>query len=58
MKEERLEQLKKVFTKEIKSLLERFELTMRFNTLISPDELIEKIVSKLLYEVKIRINNK
>ena len=52
------EQLRKVFTKKIRILLEGFELAMRFNTLISPDDLIEDIVDKLLYEVKIRINLK
>lgn len=52
------EQLRKVFTKKIKILLEDFELAMRFNILISPDDLIEDIVSNLLYEVKMRTDLK
>lgn len=52
------EQLRKVFTKKIKNLLEDFELAMRFNLIVSPNDLIEDIVKKLLYEVKIRTNLK
>jgi len=58
MKEEKLEQLRKVFTKEIKNLMNEFEIAMAKNVPFSIDEWIDIIVNKFVYEVKIQINDK
>ena len=51
MQEEKLEQLKKIFTKGIEEIYEDEHLTQQ-------DEMIKNTVNKFIYEVKIRINNK
>jgi len=51
MQEEKLEQLRKVFTKGIEDIFEDEGLTQQ-------DEMIENTVNKFIYEVKILINNK
>ena len=58
MKEEELEQLRRVFTKEIKNLMKEFKIAMAKNVPFSIDEWVDIVVNKFLYEIKIRINNK
>jgi len=58
MQEEKLEQLRIVFSKEIKNLMKEFKIAIVKNVPFSIDEWVDIIVNKFLYEVKIRINNK
>lgn len=53
MKEEKLNQLRKVFQQEVRSIL----LT-DIKNVIYPDKYIKNKAKQLIYEVKIRINNK
>lgn len=53
LKEERLEQLKKIFKKTVEGII--FDTKEHFDT---SDGYSESIANKLVYEVKIRIDNK
>ena len=55
MKEEKLEKLKTVFRLVIKNAINKAKLGQAY---FETDEYIQKIVESLIYEVKIRINNK
>lgn len=55
MKEEKLEQLKVVFKTKIKDVISKAKLRQEY---FETDDQIQKIVDSLVYEVKIRINNK
>lgn len=55
LKEERLEQLEKVFKTVIKDVISN---TKKGQTYFETDAYLQKIVDHLVYEVKIRINNK
>jgi len=55
LKEEKLEQLKTVFKPMIKDIIEKAKLRQPY---FETDEQIQKIADSLVYEVKIRINNK
>ncbi len=55
MKEEKLEQLRKVFKPMIKDVISKAKLRQEY---FETDDYIQKIVNSLIYEVKIRINNK
>ena len=48
MQEEKLEQLRKVFKREMENFIDDHE----------PNDELEEFVDRLVYEVKIRINNK
>jgi len=54
LKEEKLEQLRKIFKKEIKSII----LSTSGKNIFDLNEYIENKAGQLVYEVKIRINNK
>jgi len=53
LKKEKLEQLRKIFEKEVRSIA-----NMRWHTPEELDQYIRDKASQLVYEVKIRINNK
>ena len=55
MQEERLEQLRKVFKTTIKDVISKAKLSQAY---FESDDYIKRIVDNLVYEVKIRINNK
>ena len=56
MKEEKLEQLKRVFKTTAKKVFDKgYDNTIRLK---DTDEYFNEIADKLVYEVKIRINNK
>ena len=55
MKEEKLKQLKVVFKTMIKNVISKAKLRQEY---FETDDQIQKIVDSLIYEVKIRINNK
>lgn len=54
MKEEKLEQLKKVFKPIIKDVISKAKLKQAY---FETDDYIQKIADSLVYEIKIRINN-
>lgn len=54
-KKEKLKQLKMVFKSIIKDVISRAKLNQAY---FETDEQIQKIVDSLIYEVKIRIDNK
>jgi hypothetical protein len=58
LKEEKLEQLRIIFSKEIKNLMKEFKIAMAENVPFSIDEWVDIIVNKFSYEIKICINNK
>lgn len=58
MKKEKLKQLKVVFKAIIKEGLYTNYHGIKTNYPINQDENIENVINKLVYEVKIRINNK
>jgi len=59
LKEERLEQLKKIFIKAVKGVLDDVhENLMNFEITDNVKNYAESIANKLVYEVRIRINNK
>ena len=55
MKEEKLEQLRTIFRLKIKDVISKAKLSQEY---FVTDDYIQKIVDGLVYEVKIRINNK
>jgi len=55
LKEEKLEQLKVVFKAKIKDIISRAKLRQAY---FETDDYIQKIADGLVYEVKIRTNNK
>ena len=55
LKEERLEQLEKVFKTVIKDVISN---TKKGQAYFETDVYLQRIVDNLVYEVKIRINNK
>jgi hypothetical protein len=55
LKEERLEQLEKVFKTIIKDVISKAKIRQAY---FETDAYLKKIVDHLVYEVKIRINNK
>jgi len=55
MQEEKLKQLKTVFKPKIKDVISKAKLGQ---TYFETDDYIQKIVNSLVYEVKIRINDK
>jgi hypothetical protein len=55
MVEEKLEELKKIFKMEIRDIISKAKLNQAY---FMSDDYIQKITDKLVYEVKIRINNK
>jgi len=55
MKEEKLEQLKTVFRLVIKDVISKAKLKQAY---FETDDYIQKIADNLVYEVKIRINDK
>jgi hypothetical protein len=55
LKEERLEQLEKVFKTVIKDVISKAKIRQVY---FETDVYIQKIVDHLIYEVKIRIDNK
>jgi len=56
MQKEKLEQLKRVFITTAKEVFDKgYDNTIRLK---DTDEYFNKIVNRLVYEVKIRINNK
>jgi hypothetical protein len=55
LKEEKLEQLEKVFKTIIKDVISN---TKKGQEYFETDAYIQRIVDSLIYEVKIRINNK
>ena len=55
MKEEKLEQLRKVFKPMIKDIINKAKLRQAY---FETDDNIQKIADGLVYEVKIRVNNK
>ena len=58
MQEEKLEQLRKIFAKEIRELLQGHETVLVDDIHIPASEFVNNLANKLVYEVKIRINNK
>ena len=54
-KEEKLEQLRKIFKTKIKEIIHLVNLRQEYFT---TNDYIQKIADDLVYEVKIRINNK
>lgn len=59
MKEEKLEQLRKIFIKAVKGILnDVHESLMNFEITDNVKNYAESIADKLVYEIKIRINNK
>lgn len=54
MKEEKLEQLRRVFEEEIRSII----LAASGKNIFNLNEYIKNKANQLVYEVKIRINNK
>lgn len=59
MQEERLEQLRKIFIKAVKGILDDVhENLMNFKITDNVNNYTDSIADKLVYEVKIRINNK
>jgi len=55
LKEEKLEQLRKVFKPKIKDVISKAKLRQVY---FETDDYIQKIADSFVYEVKIRINNK
>jgi len=55
LKEERLEQLEKVFKTVIKDVISKVKIRQAY---FETDAYLQKIVDHLVYEVKIRIDNK
>jgi hypothetical protein len=55
VKEEKLEQLTKVFKTMIKDVISKAKLRQGY---FETDDQIQKITNSFVYEVKIRINNK
>ena len=55
MQEEKLEQLRKVFEITIKEIISNVKLRHAY---FESNDYIQRIVNNLVYEVKIRINNK
>ena len=59
MKEERLEQLKMIFKDEVENIIENVKnMTAYFDSEINLKEYAANKSNQLVYEVKIRINNK
>lgn len=55
LKEEKLEQIRKIFKAKIKDIIFKAKLTQAY---FETDDYIQKIADGLVYEVKIRINSK
>jgi len=55
LKEKKLEQLRTIFKAMVKDIIKKAKLGQAY---FETDEYIQKIVDSLVYEVKIRINNK
>ena len=59
MKEERLGQLKKIFKDEVENIIENVKnMTTYFDSEINLKEYAANKANQLVYEVKVRINNK
>ena len=58
MKEERLEQLRKIFSEAIKDIIRSVRSGyVDFDSEYPTEQYVKRIASNLVYEVKIRINN-
>lgn len=59
MKEEKLEQLRKIFSEAIKDIIRSVRSGyVDFDSEYPTEQYVKKIANNLAYEVKIRINNK
>lgn len=58
MQKEKLEQLRIIFAKEIKNLMNEFEIAIVKKVPVTKEEWIDIIVNKFIYEIKIRATDR